>query len=122
MGAYKISVTSEDCEGHKIIRFTTGDISLGFDAADTLIDDWERMLRAARGIDVTADPVKIFRSDCLNNTFLYFSNGQLTLEIDQSGDVGSVSMQVELPSSITVDLLTQVINELAKYQVRPASE
>jgi hypothetical protein len=123
MNSDKVSVTSYLCGGLRLVRVTAHGILFSFDGASAPIDDWTALLLVALGVRATAKPVKLYDDEHKTNTFLKVSDNQLTLGVLQgAGDVGKLSMEIDLPSSTTVDLLTQVIKELAKYQVKPASE
>jgi hypothetical protein len=113
MGARRVLVYSKQREERRMITVDTGSVLFSFDAARTPIDDWKHMLVEARKTKPHG-PVKLFNNNGVETTLLYLSNGELTLEIvwNGGGNYGEPRTAIVIPSSITVNLLTEVIKEL----------
>jgi hypothetical protein len=121
MDSHKVSVTSENRDGRRMIDVTTGSLSFSFDSSRVLIDIWKSAIVSLP----STWRIELLTEGMWDISELYLDADRLTLEISRycDDDSGSgIYLQIELPSSITLSLLTQVIDELAKYQVEPASE
>jgi hypothetical protein len=121
MDSHKVLVTTEEWKGRRIIRVTTDGVSFSFDSSRALIGIWKLALDA---VPRTTWPIGLLIDSMCDISTLYLDADRLIIELYRFGRYSweGISLRVELPSSITVSLLTQVIDELAKHQVKPASE
>jgi hypothetical protein len=110
MDSHKVSVTSENREGDRKVDVTatTNRVTFSFNWSHVVCNPQIELLAAGMwdisGLQPNAErpTIKVYRHS--------------------DGDERRIHLQIELPPSTTVDLLTQVISELTKCRAVAASE
>jgi hypothetical protein len=114
---HQLRVITETRNDVKLISVKIGDLSFSFDPTVTSVDEWISMFMTMFALHppIVDNQIKLYDGGSQDSTVLRHNNGGLLLEVEQHTALGgSVLLTVNMPQTIAISLLSQVINEIAK--------